>query len=248
MEEEEINIYDYIKVIRKRKRLAFLIFLIVTISVVVFSYYKPPVYEAKTIILLEEREGSSLLENTGLVINPLDIETQAAIITTRPILERAAIISGMTEEDFDLIKSLFSVSIIKNTKLIEIKARANNPEDAKNRANAIAKAYVDYLAEERIKEADILLKTINTEVERTKRNSSDEASNIKITEIEETLELYKGLKGINPAKIVEEAIPALKPSGSPLWLNALFGIILGLISGIFVVFIVEYLDESYKRA
>jgi uncharacterized protein involved in exopolysaccharide biosynthesis len=232
----------------RRKRLALLIFLIVTVSVVVFSYYKPPVYEAKTIIQLDEREGPGLLETAGLVINPLNIETEAAIITTRPILERAAIIAGMTEADPDSIKNSVSVSILKNTDLIEIKARANNPEDAKNLANAIAKAYVDYLVEERTKDADTLINTINTEVERTKRNSSDEASNINIAEIEKTLELYKGLKGINPAKIVEEAIPPLKPISSPLWLNALVGIMLGLMSGIFVVFIVEYLEKSYKRA
>jgi uncharacterized protein involved in exopolysaccharide biosynthesis len=154
----------------------------------------------------------------------------------------------MMETDPDSIKNSYTVSIIKNTKLIEIKARANNPEDAKNRANAIANAYVDYLGEERTKDADTLIKTINTEVERTKRNSSDEAGNIKIAEIEKTLELYKALKGINPAKIVEEAIPPLKPLSSPPWLNAPIGIMLGLMSGIFVVFIVEYLEKSYKGA
>src|SRR3989304_3905470 len=107
MDEEEINIYDYIEVIWRRKRLAFLLYLIVSSLVVLFTLYQPPVYEAKTIILIEQKEGelSALFQSAGIIISSLNIQTQAELIKTRPVMERAADVAGMTKEDANSIKS-----------------------------------------------------------------------------------------------------------------------------------------------
>lgn len=246
MEEEEINIWNYIEVVWRRKRLVFLLFYIVAIAALVISMYQPPTYEAKTTILLEKKDSeiSTLLEKAGIVINPFDIQTQAELIKKRPTMEKAAILAGMRLEETNLLQDSITVSVIRNTNLIEIRARANNPVEAKIRANSVAQAFVEYLIEERNKDADILLKNVEAELNRSTGKSEDEATNNKIIEIAKTLELSRRLEGIIPAKVVEEAIQPLKSSNSPLWLNALLGIVLGLMSGIFGAFIVEYFDHN----
>lgn len=246
MEEEDIDIWNYIEVVWRRKWLVFLLFLIVAIAAVVISLYQPPIYDAKTTILLEKKDSeiSTLLERAGIVVNPLDIQTQAEIIKKRPTMEKAAILAGMRLEETSLLQDSITVSVIRNTNLIEIKARANNPDDAKIRANAVAEAFVEYLIEERNKDSAVLLKNIEEELKRAKDDPVEDATNNKMVEIAKTLELSKRLEVIIPAKVVEEATLPLKPGNLPLWMSVLLGIMLGLMSGIFGAFIVEYFDDN----
>jgi succinoglycan biosynthesis transport protein ExoP len=88
------------------------------------------------------------------------------------------------------------------------------------------------------------LPNIEEELKRAQENPVDEATNAKMVELAKTLELSKRLEVVIPAKVVEEATLPLKPGNLPLWVNALLGIMLGLMSGIFGAFIVEYLDDN----
>jgi uncharacterized protein involved in exopolysaccharide biosynthesis len=46
MEEQEVSLRDYIRVIKKRKKTILLLFFIAVISSAVVSFFLPPVYEA----------------------------------------------------------------------------------------------------------------------------------------------------------------------------------------------------------
>jgi uncharacterized protein involved in exopolysaccharide biosynthesis len=93
------------------------LFFIVAIAAVVISLDQPPIYDAKTTILLEKKDSeiSTLLERAGIVVNPLDIQTQAEIITKRPTMEKAAILAGMRLEETSLLQDSITVSVIRLT-------------------------------------------------------------------------------------------------------------------------------------
>jgi uncharacterized protein involved in exopolysaccharide biosynthesis len=70
--EEEINLLDYYKVIKKRWKIIFYIFIISVISTIVVSFKLPKIYQAKSVIFVQGGTGgiSSLVANLPI---PVDI-------------------------------------------------------------------------------------------------------------------------------------------------------------------------------
>jgi len=89
MEEQEIHLRDYYRVIRKRKNTILLFFLITLVVVVLGTFTKTPVYQATTQVLVEKNESIPLMGN--VYYNPYDPEfftTQEQLIKSQNVCRK----------------------------------------------------------------------------------------------------------------------------------------------------------------
>ncbi|MBU1170369.1 MAG: polysaccharide biosynthesis tyrosine autokinase [Proteobacteria bacterium] len=90
MQEKEIHLRDYIRVLRKRKQTVFTFF-IITVTLVligVLTTSQEPMYQASTRVLVEKSDPSSLIEGSSSYYRSWDpefLETQAQIITSSSV-------------------------------------------------------------------------------------------------------------------------------------------------------------------
>jgi len=117
-EYEEINLMDYIRVVIKRKRMIFGVFLAVVIAAAVYSFFIcPKIYKVDTLIEIGKIEGSSI-EELPQVIEKLDNDVYGI-----PVREKLKI----PVAQFPKIKTKNPLG----TRLLTIQIESSQPEFAK---------------------------------------------------------------------------------------------------------------------
>ena len=128
MEEEEIDLRDYLRVIKQRRKGIIAIFIIVVALTVIISLIVPSTYESKSLLkigLLNKAPLESTIsaktilqqkDNLTLIAQQLDIFDQQEIL-------------DLTDR--------FDIDAIKDTDLFEIKGRGKTPTDSVNLTNLV---------------------------------------------------------------------------------------------------------------
>ncbi len=155
--EKNIHIKDYFGVIKRRKVLIILFFILVTGIVTAVSFLMSPVYRA-TVTILIDVESPNVLTTTGMVsLESQDYysykeyyQSQKEILTSRSILKKVFDEFGLgSSKDYADVKDpikKFSKRIkaepIRDTRLLELHAEDENPVLAADIANRIAEIFV----------------------------------------------------------------------------------------------------------
>lgn len=89
MEEREIHLRDYLRVIDKRRYTVYTFFIVVFTLVLIGTFSATPIYMASTKVLIEKRETAPLMTNYGyMAYDPDFYETQYQIIKSVPVAKR----------------------------------------------------------------------------------------------------------------------------------------------------------------
>ncbi len=95
MEEKEIHLRDYLKVVLKRKNTVLTFFIVTFLVVVIATFTATPIYKASTKVMLEREASSSLTSSyTSLSYDPEFLETQYQVITSKSVAEKVANLLG----------------------------------------------------------------------------------------------------------------------------------------------------------
>lgn len=148
----ELNLRDYIRIVRKRKSV-----IVAALAIgIVFSLYadskRTLVYEANTTVQVQERKSVAGMLTEVMVFSPGDImETQSRIIKGFPVMIKAAEMMGYLEEGADReqqyrqaqgLQGRIRTERVGRTNIIKIFARASRPLEAMELANIVAEVYV----------------------------------------------------------------------------------------------------------
>ena len=142
IQEEEIDLREYINVLLKRKGVIILIFLIAVITAAIVSYFVlQPVYEANVVIaVLEPKIKNSLVDEISLeeyknLIKDIEIEEELIqkLNLNEPPLE-------LTPYD---LEQMLTIELPKGATLIKINLQASNPKLTKDIINAWGTLFVD---------------------------------------------------------------------------------------------------------
>jgi len=142
MEEEEIDLREYINVLLKRKGIIILIFLIAVITVALVSFfYLKPVYEANAVIAVSKPKIiDSLIDEISIedyknLIKDVEIEEE--------LMQKLNLDKPPTEiTPYDL-ERMITIEIPKDTNLIKINLQAENPKLTKDIINTWATLFVE---------------------------------------------------------------------------------------------------------
>jgi len=89
MEEQEIHLRDYLRVIQKRKYVVALFFVVTVLGVIIGTIRMTPIYEASTQVLVEKNEGTSLTQRpTYEAYDPEFFETQRQLILSQSVARK----------------------------------------------------------------------------------------------------------------------------------------------------------------
>ncbi|MDK9708663.1 MAG: polysaccharide biosynthesis tyrosine autokinase [Desulforhopalus sp.] len=86
--EQEVNIREYLLILRKRKFIVLTLLVIVFLITVITTFSTVPVYTSGTEVLIERNRATSGLENQYFIYDPDFLETQSAIIKGAKVSRR----------------------------------------------------------------------------------------------------------------------------------------------------------------
>lgn len=202
MEEKEIHLRDYIKVLQKRRYTVYTFFIIVFVVVLIGTLSTTPVYKATAKVLIERVEpyNISMMYPYYPTYDPEFYETQYQLIKSKSVALKVVNMLSLenTYENYfkdskkflkgdkektkaeilaDIITSGLVVTPVKNSKIVNVSFMSTNPEFAEVIANSVAKAYIDELLEMRMSASRYSLEwmTKKAEEEKAKLEKSEKA-------------------------------------------------------------------------
>jgi len=175
LEEKEVDLRDYIRVIKKRKKVILLIFFIAIIVSAVVSFVLPPVYEVTSTIKIGKIVDVDTLEK-----EPIESQAGASGLLKSPQFLGGAIKELNLPFTIKELREKISVEPVMETEdLVQIKMETKNPSQGLSIMNYLSDKLVQRDAEIKKKyesEKELLarydkeIKKINEELNKTENN------------------------------------------------------------------------------
>ena len=163
MPKVEMNLTDYLRVIRKRRRVIILAFVLVIASTIYYTSKQTSIYSTSCKVKIEQRKSVAAILTELITWSPGDeMASQANIVKSYQIMEKVAerlnlINPSMAPADrmarIKGIQAQVEAEQVEMTNIIAITTTSNDPKEAMILANTIAGVYVDSHFENKKKEA-----------------------------------------------------------------------------------------------
>jgi polysaccharide biosynthesis transport protein len=175
MEEREIHLRDYLKIIYKRRYTALTFFIIVCAVVIIGTLSTTPLYKATTKILIEKVEPYNLTMMSPYYspYEPEFYETQYQLIKSKGVAQKVVTMLSLettygsyfkeSEKLFgkegdtkkadilaDIVSGGLVVTPVKNSKIVDVGYLSTNPDFATLVVNTVAKAYIEEILDMRM--------------------------------------------------------------------------------------------------
>ena len=142
---------------------------------------------------------------------------------------------------FENLKKSIKVEPVRDTNLFTISYKDFEPGRAAAVTNIISRSYVIFDLEQQLAELQMKYGEKNLAVTQLKDN---------ITQMEKSLngKMLPNIEAIGPAsvKIVEQAIPPIKPSGLPRAITGILAVFMSVFLGFMLAFGFDYMDQTFK--
>ncbi|MDQ6927036.1 MAG: polysaccharide biosynthesis tyrosine autokinase [Actinomycetota bacterium] len=261
-----VELRDDLRVLRKRKGTVILtVALLVGVTLAV-SYLQTPVYAATTEVLLQSRPTESLFDsNTGQALDPARaVDTQIRVFLSQPVRNAVKQQLGVSPH--------ISVSGVTGTDVLDVTAESTVPKRSAIVADAYANAYIDFRRKQAVDDILAASKQIQTQIDDIQKQMDSAEAEVGAApaaqqaavrqSVNNRKDLLSSQQAVFRQKLdqlqVDQAIksggaqlvtPATVPTSpvrpQPLR-NAAIALVLGLVLGIGLVFLLEYLDDSVK--
>lgn len=208
MEEQEIDLRDYLKVIIKRKGIILGIFFSATIiSIIVNLFFIAPTYEANSTLILTEPKYQVEMEPRIQTIlrNQVSLVTYVTMLKDPTLIEKVSAELSILNPVYGKLKrenlnGMAKIETVNDTQLVKIKITAESPQKTVDIANIWAKIFVrenekltskdteenKFFIEEQLKISKENLKSAEE-----KLKNFEEKDTIKVTESEVDIALNK---------------------------------------------------------
>lgn len=271
-EEEDgptVELRDLLNVIRARRWTIINAALIVAVTAFVLSIRQPSVYQGEARVLISERDTGAAL--FGAVLPEFSsqpergLQTQVQLMRLRPLAETA-----IRELDLqmgpDALLGRVEVAALGQTNIVVVRARAGDPEEAAAIANAMAEGFVEWSQASKrealgaaAEEVEGRLNSLRSEIvelgEKAEREGKSEelASELQLAagtyatlaEKLEQLRINEALEE-GSGRVVSKALVSTAPVSPKPVRDAALGLAVGLVFGLGMAFLNEYLDDTIK--
>jgi non-specific protein-tyrosine kinase len=268
-----VELRDYLNVVRARKWIIIQAVVIVTLVAVGVSMIQVPVYQGSAKVLVSDRGallGDILSDSTG---GQNALLTQVQLIGVRPLAEEAIRKLNLQVDPESLMQRV-KVTVIAQTNVVNISVTDSDPKRAADTANAIADAYVAWSRstkresikaagdqiESRLNEARAQILALGAKMASLKKDSNGQpiqndqltaelgiatglyttlATQLQQLRVNEQLEVGSG-------RVVSTAVVSDRKISPKPVRDGLLGLAVGLVLGLSMAFLVEYLDNTIK--
>jgi len=184
--EQQVHLFDYLKVLQIRWPIILLIFLLVVITTGAITFMLPKQYQSTALIQVQENADFEIFQQgRGATFDPRFTTTQFEIIQSKkilwPVIEQLGLAQKWGEryeiksEEVLLrkLQSIMTLQEVRNTDLISISVLSTDAQEAADIANAIAKEYQQARIAEQQTWASKSLATLKEEVEKQRTRTED---------------------------------------------------------------------------
>jgi uncharacterized protein involved in exopolysaccharide biosynthesis/Mrp family chromosome partitioning ATPase len=221
----DFNLRDCWRIIRRRAWLIVVVTIVMTLSTLALTLLLAPrpIYRATAAVRFERAINvSGLLLNDVLNISPVgDMETQVALITSFPVVGRAAVKLGLIPPDAtqgeilasaryqDTVSDLAGRLLVERsagTSLLEISATSSVPVDAARVANSVAEAFRDENAAARTQQIVEARRFIETQLKEVGQRLRQSEEQMKVfQEADQRLSLPEEMRSASGRRALQEA-------------------------------------------
>jgi len=213
MENTEVTLSEYWRIIRKRKGTVFFVFFMVMVSTVFFTKMQTPVYQATLEMRIEKNQPLNALDSSGgdaqqfwAFSSGENLATEVRLIKSLPVLEKVVekmeVLPSSPEDRAKMIHVLsgeyqgrITVEQIEGTNIVKIKVLSNDGQDAALMAQAIADVYIVENVESRKRRARALIDYIDQQlVEHTEQIAREEEEMQNFNQNEKVFEVVPSVK------------------------------------------------------
>jgi capsular polysaccharide biosynthesis protein len=268
IQEEEIDLREYINVLLKRKGIIIFIFLIAVITAALVSYFVlSSVYQSSTVFSVAKIDGQAIINITEA------LEIMKSNVVLDEVINRISL-----EETAKQLSSQITTENPEGTNFIKISAVADSPKKAKSLVENIVEVFIEQnqseyqekvklvedrlkIIEEQIAEFEKRIQEIETamkkiaasrdlsEAERYFQtglllNSSSNERNLYSNLINQINTLQERLNNCEDFKIINYAQLPAAPIKPNIKLNILIAGVLGLFVAVFVAFFLEFWQKG----
>ncbi|MBM3692197.1 MAG: polysaccharide biosynthesis tyrosine autokinase [Actinobacteria bacterium] len=247
--DDAVDLRFYLGVLRRRAWVVVLATVAVAALAYGVSLTQSDVYEAGADVLIG-RQASDQVFVIGQGYDPRrNVQTEVRILGSRTVSDAAS----------EAVGAAVSVRIVADDEsdVVRVIARSSAPSFAARDANAYAKAYVDYRLGSTVQrliaagdEVTSKIAEIDTQIAALPATSTRRApledQRAYLVEQQGRLEVSANLADAGGAAVLAEAdVPTAPVEPKPLR-NALLGAFLGLLLGVGIALLLEYLDDTVK--
>jgi succinoglycan biosynthesis transport protein ExoP len=264
-----VELRDYLNVIRARKWIIIQAVIIVTLTALVVSLLQSPSYQGEAKVLITDKDTGAAI--FGTAVGELSgspergLQTQVQLMQLRPLAETAIRKLNLQTTPEDLLSKV-TVSAVGQTNLITLTAIDGDAKRASEIANAMADAYVQWsknTKRESIKaaadEVQSRLDDARTEILALGKKITDSGKTDQLTaelsiatgayttlaqKLEE-LRVNEQLE-VGSGRVVSSAVVNTEPTAPRPVRNTGLGLAVGLVFGLGMAFLLEYLDNTIK--
>ncbi|HEX8769479.1 MAG TPA: polysaccharide biosynthesis tyrosine autokinase, partial [Acidimicrobiales bacterium] len=243
-----VELRDDLRILRKRKGTVILtVALLVGVTLAV-SYLQTPVYAATTEVLLQSRPTESLFEsNTGQAVDPARaVQTQIRVFLSQPVKDAVKQQLGVTPD--------VSVSGVADTDVLQVTAESTVPKRAAIVADAYANAYIEFRRTQAVNDILAASKQIQAQIDDIQKQidgAADGRKDILVSQQAvfrqklDQLQVDQAIKSGGAQLVTPATVPTSPVRPQPVR-NGIIALVLGLVLGVGLVFLLEYLDDSVK--
>jgi polysaccharide biosynthesis transport protein len=270
-----ISLQDYLTVLRRRRWLIVAVTLLTFLAAIGASLVQTPVYEAEAEVIVEPvRRAQDVTLEELLVPQNAFVETERLVVTSRPVATRAAEALGVTDVS-ELLEDV-EVEAVRDTRVVRIIASDTDPVRAASTADAFATGYLDHRRAQAVDELLAAAATIESRATAIREDiaaidaqledaDGDEATALQLerdslvsqlasvnAQAAETGEGGQSVAG-GGSVLTPAEVPVTPASPQPVR-NAALAAVLGLMLGIGLAFLRDFMDDvirdesDFKRA
>jgi capsular exopolysaccharide synthesis family protein len=164
--EAELTLYDYWRIVNRRKWVALLVFAVTIFSTMFYTRLQPTVYRSQALIKIKPPASYSKMPGADMMdYDPWSaVATELRVITSSEISERAAARLGLPSgaKSAAEIAASYKVERQQDSNLIAISAFSGSPARAADIASAVIEAYRDFDLEQKSLQARKTLEDIGS--------------------------------------------------------------------------------------
>ncbi|MGE0878013.1 MAG: polysaccharide biosynthesis tyrosine autokinase [Acidimicrobiia bacterium] len=266
-EAREAELRDYLQVLRRRKGLVVLAAVVVVVTAMTASFMQTKVYEGRADVLLQTRRGETLFDSTsGRVVSPTRaIDTEIQVMASAPVRQRVAVKIGRAPD--------VKISSVGDTDVMAVRARHTDPASAAAIANAYAESYIEFKRQQSIDDLLAASTEIQTKIDQIQRDI--DALNAQVSQapvadraavetsvsvrrnsylnqqatFRQTLDQLQVNAALSTggAQVVSPAEMSSVPVEPRPLRTGVLALVIGLMFGVAVAFLTDYLDDTIRE-
>jgi polysaccharide biosynthesis transport protein len=249
--QDTVRLEDYMRIARERAWIIVLSIVVVAGIALYMSYTTTPLYSTSARLVYQKNDLELAVTGSGL--NAYDYDKDRSIATAVAAIRNSqkmaeavkADLGEKTKKDASALVGMVGVSAGEGSDLVDITAVSTDPQEASDVANAYARQFIIYRQNADRATVAAARDVVRTQLDTLSPEDLQGDYGLMLREKLETLRILEAMQDGRFTLMREAGVPG-SPYTPQTKRNIILAVVVGLVLGIGLAFLVEYLDKRIK--